>query len=520
MKCRNCGGELLLQDGRGICQSCGSVFAIEGIFEDVDVFICYVESDEFGRRTKDSIIAQEVYQKLGAAKISAFYERISADGISGEDLMAAKYAAMQRAKAVLVLGTSIDRLNLIIQKYGSELEKKAAIPFCVDVNISQIPKTLSKIQAVNYTTIGWEKDLINGLNNLLGRGRTVEAGALYAKSRRIKLLIISAIAILLLVAVAVAIFLRPKTSEDVGEPYITESPAETQPPPPTPKQIYDEAVASIEQGELCEALTLLQQIPEHPDSANKIKLIYAKYEGYYRVDDTNIHLEVSSNIRAEVEITRQIRESVVKIYEEAEITGGTITFRYTDNHQHSGKVEIQLQNNGLQMKMETDSETGSEEILFPLAKKSEQPILQFDQNAFLEWLENEYTVRDVETLGYEVRVDHRTDRSPSAILCSVVDTPITFTAQMADGVRAGDLPQYQLVSIVAPAEWAAPELIGKNIKSIFDGNALYCPNATYSGFGSISHTSRSLIENKTPICIIVKTALNSEFWDRIMQDVH
>ena len=60
MKCKSCGGELLFQNGIYLCNSCGAIFALDSIYENIEVCICYEENDAAGRRTKDCIFAQEV----------------------------------------------------------------------------------------------------------------------------------------------------------------------------------------------------------------------------------------------------------------------------------------------------------------------------------------------------------------------------------------------------------------------------------------------------------------------------
>ena len=113
MKCKNCGDELLSQNGIYLCNSCGATFALDSIYENVDVCICYEENDAAGRRTRDSIIAQEVYRKLEGGKVATFYERISADGMTGNDLETGKLAAIHRAKVIIVLGTSVENFTAI-----------------------------------------------------------------------------------------------------------------------------------------------------------------------------------------------------------------------------------------------------------------------------------------------------------------------------------------------------------------------------------------------------------------------
>ena len=57
MRCKNCKGVLSFVDGICVCNSCGNKYTLNEYFENIDVYICYVESDANGRRTKYSIIA-------------------------------------------------------------------------------------------------------------------------------------------------------------------------------------------------------------------------------------------------------------------------------------------------------------------------------------------------------------------------------------------------------------------------------------------------------------------------------
>ena len=119
MNCKYCSGNISIVDGVCVCDSCGSKYELHDFFENIDVYISYVENDENGRRTKDSIIAQDVYKNFEAQKISTFFSRISADGLFGEDLEKACIAAINKAKIVVVIGTSEERFNSIDEKYGS-----------------------------------------------------------------------------------------------------------------------------------------------------------------------------------------------------------------------------------------------------------------------------------------------------------------------------------------------------------------------------------------------------------------
>ena len=483
MKCKVCGGNLLFENNKGVCESCGAIFAIDSIYENVDVYICYEENDASGRRTKDSIIAQELYLQLESARISAFYERISADGVIGDELETLRYATMRRAKAVLILGASIESFHTIAEKYGTYLEGKTVIPFCVDVNPSAIPKTLSKIQAVNYNTIGWEKDLINGLYNLLGREKEINSNSIYVGARKKRGIVIGIITGLLLIALVLAAFWLVKkfdeqnSAEEQKETEKTEKPLSQQ-------EIYDEAMGLIEQGDFCGALKLFDQIPEHPNSANMINQIYSKYEGYYQNGTVVIHLEIFDNNRADMKIKITSGSQVLSAEVSAEITVDKVVGDYLDSGNNAGKFELILVNDGLKLKLGTNLETSDIDVFFKLSEKSDQPIVHINSEMLFDWLKKEYTFNQICELGYELDVfeDMATEEFSSGgenLLYKIEGTTIYLSMISAysggDGILRKD--SAVLVGIAAPAELIAPTMIGKESFPVLKNNILYWPNA-------------------------------------------
>ena len=215
MKCKNCGGELYFKNGVAICKVCNTNYKIDHVFEDIDVNICYIESDSNGRRTKDSIIAQELYQKLEAKKIHAFYERISAATVVGDDLQQLRYSSLHAAKVVLVVGTNVENFSAILEKYGQYLINKVVIPFYSDVKPSDIPRELSKIQALDYSSIGWEKDLEKGILRVLGREKEIDLRETHNKSKRNRGILIGVGIAIILIAVAFLAFLHFNKPEEL-----------------------------------------------------------------------------------------------------------------------------------------------------------------------------------------------------------------------------------------------------------------------------------------------------------------
>lgn len=534
MKCKSCGGELRFQDGIYICQSCNVTYTLDSVYENIEVCICYEESDSAGRRTKDSVVAQEVYRKLEENKITTFYERISADGLIGRNLEESKLAAIHRAQVIVVLGTSIDNFSAIETKYSEHFSGKPVVPFCVDVNPGAIPQTLSKIQAMSYSTIGWDKDLIKGVYNILGREQLVDTGSLYGK-RKTKLLVVGIIAAVIAVAVGIAawILLKPNdisqdSNTDVSS---TSNPNESTTKPLSQKEIYDKASELLEQGGYVEALHLFLQIPDHPNSANMIKQIYSKYEGYYQIENISLYLDVVDNIQATFEIKIVGNGEIIRISESSEILSTAISCEYVDNFQGTGTVELALENTGLRLRL-IPKEDAAIELFFELSQKSDKPTLQINRQMLVEWVEKEYTYSQITNLGFNLEFFDSMDFQGA----HVHDIENNFYRIEGTEIYLSMVQWYQdtgeivslhddaiVIGVAGPAELLAPSLVGsKSVPDVID-NVLYWPNALLNyDVGYIFfledyfESSETEILSDTIIGMTIKTPRCTEYgWDEI-----
>ena len=186
MICKNCGGEIAFKNGVGVCLSCGVQIKTDGAFENVDVYICYTENDLMGRRTKDSLIANEIYNKLENAKIKTFYERVSAGNLIGDELETTKYQAIYNAKVVIILGTAPAHFEALFDKNNQYFDSKAVLPVCVDMSPAQLPQELAKYQAANYNNVGADADLIKTVLKALGREEEITLGEVMTKAQKQK----------------------------------------------------------------------------------------------------------------------------------------------------------------------------------------------------------------------------------------------------------------------------------------------------------------------------------------------
>ena len=73
--------------------------------EPFDVFLCYKETDAEGKRTKDSVLAQEMYYQLMKDGFKVFFARITLEGKLGTEYEPYIFAALHSARTMVVIGT-------------------------------------------------------------------------------------------------------------------------------------------------------------------------------------------------------------------------------------------------------------------------------------------------------------------------------------------------------------------------------------------------------------------------------
>ena len=266
MRCKNCGAELIIKDGLYICESCGNKFELFSGYENFDVFIAYVENDENERRTKDSIIAQEIYNALEKIKINTYYQRISSQDMSADECKSASMLALHSSKIVIIVGTDSLYFSRLLEKYNG-FEGKMLIPIYSNINAYEIPKALNGLQALNYDSVGAIFDLSKNILHILGRGNEVdivnEADKRLKKYKKIFRL--SATGILLVIASIVLYIV-------FGTTYVL------------PSKKYEKARQLMHEERYSEAIELLNKISDYKNSSTLISDVYNQYIGYY--DDT------------------------------------------------------------------------------------------------------------------------------------------------------------------------------------------------------------------------------------------
>ena len=89
------------------------ILAISQKEEPFDVFICYKETDNNGRRTPDSVLANDLYHQLTQEGFKVFFSRITLEDKLGVAYEPYIFAALNSSKVMVALGTKPEYFNAV-----------------------------------------------------------------------------------------------------------------------------------------------------------------------------------------------------------------------------------------------------------------------------------------------------------------------------------------------------------------------------------------------------------------------
>ena len=147
-----------------------------------DVFLCYKETGEDGQRTRDSLMAQEVYYELTEQGYRVFFARITLEDKAGAEYEPYIFAALNSAKVMVVIGTKPEHFNAVWVKnewsrFLSMMKKdrsKLLLPCYRDMDPYDLPEALSVLQSYDMGKIGFMQDLIRGVKKVIDAGKPQE----------------------------------------------------------------------------------------------------------------------------------------------------------------------------------------------------------------------------------------------------------------------------------------------------------------------------------------------------------
>ena len=166
------------KDAAKIAEVQRGILATSQSTEPYDVFISYKELDANGERTRDSVLAQDIYYQLTEQGRRVFFSRVSLEDIPGTQYEPYIFAALNSAKVMIVVGTSAENLNAVWVKnewsrYLAMMRKdksKLLIPCYRDMDPYDLPEPLAVLMSFDMGKIGFIQDLTRGVNKVLDAG--------------------------------------------------------------------------------------------------------------------------------------------------------------------------------------------------------------------------------------------------------------------------------------------------------------------------------------------------------------
>ncbi len=168
--------EVYESEAKAINEIQKGILAISQKEQPFDVFICYKETDASGRRTPDSVLANDLYHQLTQEGFKVFFARITLEDKLGTAYEPYIFAALNSAKVMVVLGTKPEYFNAVWVKnewsrYLALVKnsggKKMLIPAYKDMDPYDLPEEFSHLQAQDMGKLGFMQDLIRGIKKII-----------------------------------------------------------------------------------------------------------------------------------------------------------------------------------------------------------------------------------------------------------------------------------------------------------------------------------------------------------------
>lgn len=148
-----------------------------------DVFISFKAENKNGTRSRDSVIGQEIYNRLTEHGLRVFYSRITLENKGGEEFEPYIFSALNTAKVMLLIGTDPEHVRAPWvsnewQRYLTLMQEKpdkSLLPVYEGMELSEFPKGIPTREAVDYSKQGALSDLTQGVLSITGKGVMVEA---------------------------------------------------------------------------------------------------------------------------------------------------------------------------------------------------------------------------------------------------------------------------------------------------------------------------------------------------------
>lgn len=151
--------------------------------EPYDVFLCYKETGEDGQRTRDSILAQDIYYQLTDQGHRVFFSRITLEDKAGSQYEPYIFAALNSAKVMVAVGTKPEHFSAVwVKNEWSRFlalmrrdRSRVLLPCYRDMDPYDLPEQLAVLQSYDMGKIGFIQDLIRGVDKVVKAGKATPA---------------------------------------------------------------------------------------------------------------------------------------------------------------------------------------------------------------------------------------------------------------------------------------------------------------------------------------------------------
>lgn len=155
--------ELFKTDAKTIDDIQRGIVAISRKEKPFDIFISYKETGVSGGRTKDSIAAQELYERLTNEGYKVFFSRITLEDKIGTEYEPYIYAALASSKVMITVCSSNENIESVWVKnewsrFMSFMQKDSAktiLPLYFDMDKSNLPDEFAHLTSHDMKTDGF-----------------------------------------------------------------------------------------------------------------------------------------------------------------------------------------------------------------------------------------------------------------------------------------------------------------------------------------------------------------------------
>ncbi len=149
--------------------------------EKYDIFISFKDKDADGKRTRDSALAQDIYEALADEGYRVFFSRITLRTAIGEEFEPKIFSALHSARIMILVATTVEHIEADWVKnewsrYLKLMEQDAGkylIPvYTIGVKPEQLPVALSRLEGIQANGEAYLQLIKQNVETRLGR-RTV-----------------------------------------------------------------------------------------------------------------------------------------------------------------------------------------------------------------------------------------------------------------------------------------------------------------------------------------------------------